>query len=151
MFVLLFVLLWCYCYCHRFTTVHFFLTCKQSALLRGLFSQKCRLQPGNTKTMIYLHNRYNVRTHTKSSTFLYIPKHIEAEIKWSPTLQTTFLEWKLLYSDYNFTESFCYGPVDNNPALVQIMAWCRTGDEPLSEQMMASLGDAHMSLSALMS
>ena len=25
------------------------------------------------------------------------------------------------------------GPIDNNTALVQIMAWCRKGDKPLSE------------------
>ena len=31
------------------------------------------------------------------------------------------------------------GPIDNNPALVQIMAWCRSGDKPLSEPMMVSL------------
>ena len=30
-------------------------------------------------------------------------------------------------------------PIDNNPALVQIMAWCRSGDKPLSEPMMISL------------
>ena len=29
------------------------------------------------------------------------------------------------------------GPIDNIPALVQIMAWRRTGDKPLSETMMA--------------
>ena len=28
------------------------------------------------------------------------------------------------------------GPIDNNPALVQIMAWRRSGDKPLSETMM---------------
>ena len=28
------------------------------------------------------------------------------------------------------------GPIDNNPALVQIMAWRRPGDKPLSEPMM---------------
>ena len=27
------------------------------------------------------------------------------------------------------------GPINNNPALVQIMAWCRSGDKPLSEPM----------------
>ena len=27
------------------------------------------------------------------------------------------------------------GPIDNIPALVQIMAWCWTGDKPLSEPM----------------
>ena len=31
------------------------------------------------------------------------------------------------------------GPVNNIPALVQIMAWCRPGDKPLSEPMMVSL------------
>ena len=30
-------------------------------------------------------------------------------------------------------------PIDNNPALVQIMAWCRLGDKPLSESMMVKL------------
>ena len=31
------------------------------------------------------------------------------------------------------------GPIDNNPALVQIMAWRRPGDKPLSEPRMESL------------
>ena len=31
------------------------------------------------------------------------------------------------------------GPINNIPALVQIMAWRRPGDKPLSEPMMASL------------
>ena len=31
------------------------------------------------------------------------------------------------------------GPINNIPALVQIMAWCRLGDKPLSELMMVSL------------
>ena len=31
------------------------------------------------------------------------------------------------------------GPIDNNPALVQIMVWRRPGDKPLSEPMMVSL------------
>ena len=31
------------------------------------------------------------------------------------------------------------GPIDNNPALVQILAWRRSGDKPLSEPMMISL------------
>ena len=30
-------------------------------------------------------------------------------------------------------------PIDNIPALFQIMAWCRPGDKPLSEAMMLSL------------
>ena len=31
------------------------------------------------------------------------------------------------------------GPINNNPALVQIMAWRRSGDKPLSEPMLVSL------------
>ena len=31
------------------------------------------------------------------------------------------------------------GPINNIPSLVQIMAWCRPGDKPLSEPMMVSL------------
>ena len=34
---------------------------------------------------------------------------------------------------------FLKGPINNIPALVQIMAWRRTGDKPLSEPMMVSL------------
>ena len=36
------------------------------------------------------------------------------------------------------------GPIDNNPALVQIMAWRRIGDKPLSEPMLARFTDAYM-------
>ena len=34
------------------------------------------------------------------------------------------------------------GPINNIPALVQIMAWRRTGDKPLSEPMMTQFNDA---------
>ena len=40
------------------------------------------------------------------------------------------------------------GPIDTNPALVQIMVWCRSGDKPLSSTMMASFTDAYMRYSA---
>ena len=36
------------------------------------------------------------------------------------------------------------GPINNIPALVQIMAWRRPGDTPLSEPMMACFLGAHM-------
>ena len=40
----------------------------------------------------------------------------------------------------NFSLKFVpKGPINNNPALVQIMAWRRSGDKPLSEPMMVSL------------
>ena len=43
------------------------------------------------------------------------------------------------------------GPIYNNPAFVQIMAWRRAGNKPLSEPVMAYFDDAYMRLSASMS
>ena len=37
-----------------------------------------------------------------------------------------------------------YGPIDNNTGFVQIVAWRRIGDKPLSEPMMARSSDAYM-------
>ena len=37
-----------------------------------------------------------------------------------------------------------HGPIDNNPALVQIMAWRRIGDKPLSEPMLTQFTDAFL-------
>ena len=35
-------------------------------------------------------------------------------------------------------------PIDNKPALVQILAWRRTGDKPLPEPMVTQLTDTYM-------
>ena len=35
-------------------------------------------------------------------------------------------------------------PIDSKPALVQVMAWRRTGDKPLPKPMMAQFIDAYM-------
>ena len=40
------------------------------------------------------------------------------------------------------------GPINNIPALVQIMAWCHPGNEPLSESMMAWFTEAYIHHSA---
>ena len=34
--------------------------------------------------------------------------------------------------------------IDNRPALVQVMAWCRTGDKPLPEPMMTQFIETYM-------
>ena len=34
--------------------------------------------------------------------------------------------------------------IDNTPALIQVMAWRRTGDKPLPEAMMTQFTDAYM-------
>ena len=41
-------------------------------------------------------------------------------------------------------------PIDNKPALVQIMAWRWKGDKKLSEPMMANIYDVYMRHSAPM-
>ena len=43
------------------------------------------------------------------------------------------------------------GPINNIPALVQIMAWCWPGDKPLSEPMMVKISDTYLHHSASMS
>ena len=35
-------------------------------------------------------------------------------------------------------------PIDNTPVLVQVMAWHRLGDKPLSEPMLTRVTDAYM-------
>ena len=49
-----------------------------------------------------------------------------------------FLEWKCMNTDWNFTE-VCSSWSNNIAALVQIMAWRRPGDKPLSGPMMVRL------------
>ena len=36
------------------------------------------------------------------------------------------------------------GPIDNKPALVQVMVWHQTGDKPLPEPMVAQFTDAYI-------
>ena len=69
--------------------------------------------------------------------------HNEAGPKWPPFsrrhFQMDFLEWKLWIS-INISLKFVpSGPINNIPTLVQVMAWCRPGNKPLSEPMMVRL------------
>ena len=69
--------------------------------------------------------------------------HIEAETKWLPFswrhFQMYFLEWKHINFITISLKFVPKGPIDNIPALVQIMAWRRPGDKPLSESMLVRL------------
>ena len=58
--------------------------------------------------------------------------------------------WKLLYF-YILLKFVPRGPIENIPALVQIMVWCRSGDKPSSEPAMAKFKDAYMPHSPSMS
>ena len=82
-----------------------------------------------------------------------VPQLTEAETKRSPFsgrhFQMHFLEWKCMIKiSLKFIPK---GPVNNIPALVQIMAWRRTGDKPLSEPMVTKFADTYIRHSASMS
>ena len=86
--------------------------------------------------------------------YIYL-KHIEAGTRW-PTFsrrhfQSHFLLWKLFYFIKMSLKFVPHGPFNNIPALVQIMAWRRSGDKPLFEPMMAYIVNAYMRHSASMS
>ena len=70
------------------------------------------------------------------------PTHTETETKWPPfyfsedIFKCTFLNenvWILINISLRLLPK---GQINNIPALVQIMAWCWSGDKPLSEPMM---------------
>ena len=57
------------------------------------------------------------------------------------TLPNLFFEWHFFNQD---TKVCPEGPINNIPALVQVMAWRRPGDKPLSEPMKVQFTDAYM-------
>ena len=60
------------------------------------------------------------------------PVRLNSSFKMAAIFQTTFSN--------AFSLKFVpEGPINNIPSLVQIMAWCPLGEEPLSEPMMVSL------------
>ena len=82
-------------------------------------------------------------SHNPVSVIWMVYKHIEAETKWPPFRRRHF---SFLFVNENGCISFdsllrfvSKGQIDNIPALVQIVAWRRPGDKPLSEPMMVNL------------
>ena len=70
--------------------------------------------------------------------------HIEAETRWPPFSRRhfeilIFLNENLWISIEISLKFVPRVPINNMQALVQIMAWCRPGDKPLSEPMMVNL------------
>ena len=65
---------------------------------------------------------------------------IEAETKWTPFRRRHFQTHFYVRISINISLKFVpKGLINNIPALVQIMAWRRPGDKPLSELMMVNL------------
>ena len=82
-------------------------------------------------------------------------RHSEAETKWpqlfSRHFQTPFPECNIRISIQFLLKCVPKGPVNNDQALVQMMAWRRSGDKPLSEPMIAYLTDVYKHHSASVS
>ena len=94
-----------------------------------------------------LHVRYSEHANWKSvqssPIWRYQCQHFEAETKWPPFSRQHF---KCIFLNENVWISIKIslrflpkGPINNIPALVQIMAWRRPGDKPLSEPMLVIL------------
>ena len=71
--------------------------------------------------------------------------------KFPPDFRCVFLTENIWISIKISLKFVPKGPINNIPALVQIMAWRRPGAKPLSEPMMASFTDAYMRHSVPMS
>ena len=67
------------------------------------------------------------------------------------TFECIFLDEKCLISIQISLTFVPNGHIENMPALVQIMAWRRTGNQPFSESMMVNFTDAYMRHSASIS
>ena len=81
-------------------------------------------------------------------------KHIEAETKWPPfpdIFKYILLNENVRISIKTSLQFVLKSPINNFPALDQIMACRRPGDKPLSEPMMVYITDAYMRHSASMS
>ena len=64
--------------------------------------------------------------------------------QWPPNSQTIFSNVFLWIKKIKISLKFVpKGPLDNNPALVHVMAWRRIGDKPLSEPMLTSITEAY--------
>ena len=77
-----------------------------------------------------------------------VPLFISPWTKWMPFcrwyFQMHFHEWKFCILIKISPKFVPKHPIDNNPALVQIMAWRWIGDKPLSVPMLSWFNDAYM-------
>ena len=74
--------------------------------------------------------------------YLFYVNTLRPKTKWTPFrrryFQMHFIEWNVSTAIKNSLRFVPKGPINNIPALVQIMAWRRPGNKPLSEPMMVS-------------
>ena len=62
-----------------------------------------------------------------------------------PTQSNAFWWMKTFFALIRISRKFApKGPIDNKPAMAQLMAWGRTGDKPLTEPLLTQFTDAYM-------
>ena len=83
----------------------------------------------------------NTDSHSQDFIILNVFNTLRPKQKWRPIyyhFQTHFFEWKKIYLIQISLKFVPKVPINNMPALVQIMAWCQPGDNPPSEPIMVS-------------
>ena len=126
----------------------------------------CRRQTKQSGTLGVYCSRHDTKAHTSQIIVLWIRNyinlklwyaithaaHIEAETKWPPfsrrNFQMFFHGWKWMNFDKISLKFVPKSPINNIPALVQIMAWRRLGGKPLPEAMMVRLR-THITITAV--
>ena len=83
--------------------------------------------------------QYQVGQHVNSSPPEQNGRHFSKDV-----FKCIFLNEKVRISIKISLKFVPKGPIDNESALVQVMAWRRTGDKPLPEPMLTQFTDAYM-------
>ena len=110
-----------------------------------------------TRWLLFINKRDN-RNHIDCASIIYIicvvntlrPRQNDRHFA-DDTFNRIFLNENVRISFQILLKFVPKGPINNIPALVQIMAWRQPGDKPLSEPMMTQFNDVFMRHSASMS
>ena len=86
-----------------------------------------------------IHKFYNVYP-----LFTFYLEHSEAETKWMTFLKPIFMNGNVTIAIQISLKIVPRGPINNTQALVQVLAWCRTGNMPLPGPMLTQFTDTYM-------
>ena len=131
--------------CDRHTELEviYFYNCIEFIILYSLWNILIwiPLHNENQRPWTFLSKAYFVFTRITISYYIYMHQHIEAGAKWhfSDILKCIFVNENVLYSSKISLTFAPKCPINNFPALMQIMAWHWPGDKPLSEPMLTEL------------
>ena len=87
---------------------------------------------------------YYFNCHSSKHPLTYLPLDKMAAIFTDDILKCIFMNVKSCITNRNPKKFIPKGSMDNNSALVQVMAWCRTGTKPLPEPRLTQFTNAYM-------